>query len=86
MPISAISMLWVFSTVQSPLLGFCLESRRRPIHLEFHVNLLAVLEPQNQHLNKDVAIASCDNQYEILNIKRLRNLYLAVLLLGQVNC
>jgi hypothetical protein len=40
-----------------------------------------VPEPQNHHLNKDGTSASCDSQYQILNIKRLRNLYLAVLLL-----
>jgi hypothetical protein len=44
MPISIISVLWVFSTVESLLLGF-------------------------HHLNKDGASASCDNQYQILNMK-----------------
>jgi hypothetical protein len=86
MPISVISVLRVFSTIESLLLRFRLESRWRPIPAEFYVNLPAVPEPQNHHLNKDAASVSCDNQYQILNIKRFRNLYLTVLLLGQVNC
>jgi hypothetical protein len=85
MPISVISVLQVFSTVDSFILGFSLESRWRLILVEFQVNLSTVPEPQNHHLNKDGSSASCDNQYQILNIKRLRNLYLAVLLLDQVN-
>jgi hypothetical protein len=72
--------------VESLLLRFHLESKWRPIPTEFQVNLPAVPKPQNHHLNKDVASASCDNQYQIFNIKRLRNLYLVVLLPGQVNC
>jgi hypothetical protein len=70
MPISVIYVLQVFSMAESLLPRFC----------------LAVPEPQNHQLNKDAASASCHNQYQILNIKRLRRLYLAVLLLGQVNC
>jgi hypothetical protein len=45
-----------------------------------------VPEPRNHHLNNDGASVSCENQYQILNIKRFRNLYLAILLLSQVNC
>jgi hypothetical protein len=42
-------------------------------------------EPQNPHFNKDGASALGDYQSQMLNIKRLRILYLTVLLLGQVN-
>jgi hypothetical protein len=86
MPINVVSVLRVFFMVESLLLRFRLESRSRPIPTEFQVNLPAVSEPQNHHLNKDAANVSWENQYQILNIKRFRNLYLAVLLLGQVNC
>jgi hypothetical protein len=85
MPISTVYVLWVFSMVESLLLEFHLESRWRPKPAEFQVNLPVVPEPWNYHLNKDVASASCDNQYQIFNIMKLRNLYLAVLLL-RVNC
>jgi hypothetical protein len=44
-----------------------------------------ILEPRNPHLNKDGASASGDYQSQMLNMKRLRILYLAVLLLCQVN-
>jgi hypothetical protein len=44
-----------------------------------------VPEPWNPHMDKDGVNASDDYQSQMLNIKRLRILYLAVLLLGQVN-
>jgi hypothetical protein len=53
MPISAISMLQIVSTVLSLLLIFGLKFRRRPKLAEFFINRLAVFEPQNYHLNKD---------------------------------
>jgi hypothetical protein len=52
MPISAISMLRIISTVLS-LLRFGLKFRRRPKLAEFFINQLAVFEPRNNHLNKD---------------------------------
>jgi hypothetical protein len=39
MPISTVSVLRVFSTAESLLLGFHLESRWRPIPVEFYINL-----------------------------------------------
>jgi hypothetical protein len=71
MPISIVSVLRVFSTVESILLEFRLENTRRPKIAEFYVNLLAVPQPWNHHLNNDGASTSCDNQYQILNIKDL---------------
>jgi hypothetical protein len=44
-----------------------------------------VPKPRNHHLNKDGGSASFENQYQIIKIKRLRNLYLDVFLLSQVN-
>jgi hypothetical protein len=44
-----------------------------------------VPEPRNYHLNKDRGSASFDSQYQRMNIKKLRNLYLSVLLISQVN-
>jgi hypothetical protein len=86
MPISTVSMHRVFSMVESLLLRFCPESTRRPKLAEFYVIIPAVPEPRNHHLNKDGASVSCDNQYQIFNMKTLINLYQAVLLLGEVNC
>jgi hypothetical protein len=74
MPINVVSVLQVFSKVESRLFRFHLERTRRPVP-----------EPRNHHLNKYGASASCDNQYQILNMKRLRNLDITILLLGQVN-
>jgi hypothetical protein len=86
MPINAVFVLQVFSTIESLLLGYRPKSTRRPELAEFKIIMLVFLEPWNPHLNKDRASSSGDNQSQMLNIKKLRNLYMAVLLLGQVNC
>jgi hypothetical protein len=56
MPISAISMLQIVSTVLSLLLRFGLKFRRRPKLAEFFINRLAIFEPWNNHLNKDESV------------------------------
>jgi hypothetical protein len=85
MPISVISVLQVFFATKSLFLRYRPESTWRPKHAEFKVILLTVPESRNLHLNKDGGSASDDYQSQMLNIKRLRILYLAVLLLVQVN-
>jgi hypothetical protein len=57
----------------SLLLGYHPESTRRPGLAKLYAIILVILEPRNPHLNKDGVSASSDNQYQILNIKRLRN-------------
>jgi hypothetical protein len=84
MPISTISMLRVISTVQSLLLRFGLKLSRRPKLAKFLVNWLAVLEPWNNHLNKDASMCHVKTEIERY-IKQLRNFYLVVLLHSQVN-
>jgi hypothetical protein len=52
MPISAISMLRIVSTVLSLLLGFGLKFSRRPKLAKLFINRLVFFEPRNNHLNK----------------------------------
>jgi hypothetical protein len=71
MPINIVYVLRVFSMVETLLLKFLLESTRRPKLAELYVILLVIPKPQNHHMNKHGASVSCDNQYQILNIKNL---------------
>jgi hypothetical protein len=64
MPISAISMLRIISTVLSLLLGFGLKFRRRPKLAEFFINRLAVFELQLNHLNKDELVCHVKTKSE----------------------
>jgi hypothetical protein len=57
-------MLQVISTVQSVLLRFGLEFRRRPKLAKFYVNWLAVFEPRNNHLNKDESMCQVKTKIE----------------------
>jgi hypothetical protein len=64
MPISAISMLRIVSTVLSLLLRFGLKFWRRPKLAEFFINWLAVFEPRNNHLNKDESVCHVKTKSE----------------------
>jgi hypothetical protein len=85
MPISSISMHQILSMTKSFLLWNQLESTWRLELAEFKVIHLIVFEPWNPHLKKYGACALDEYQSQTLNIKRLRILYLVVLLLGQVD-
>jgi hypothetical protein len=64
MPINAIFMLRIISTVLSLLLRLGLKFRRRPKLAEFFINRLAVFEPQNNHLNKDESVCHVKTKNE----------------------
>jgi hypothetical protein len=58
-------MLRIVSTVQSLLLRFDIEFRRRSKFAEFSVNRLAVFEPWNKHLNKDESVCHVKTKIDI---------------------
>jgi hypothetical protein len=85
MPINAISMRRILSTIKSFLLWNQLEITWRSELAEFNVIRFTVFEPWIPHLKKYEASALDEYQSQTLKIKRLRNLYLTILLLGQVD-
>jgi hypothetical protein len=85
MSISAISMHQILFMIKYFLLYNQPESTWRPELAEFKVICFTVFEPRNPHLKKYGSCALDEYQSQTLKIKRLMILYLAILLLGQVD-